>query len=499
MIETIFTLYLLLIISVGVLSNKFISSQLDFLLAGRRLGPWVTAFSERASGESAWLLLGLPGAAIAVGYGEVWAVIGIISGIILSWFLIAERLRAETEQYQALTIPDYLQKKFNDTSGIIKTYSSIIIAVFFTFYVSAQFHGSGKILNTIFDIEPLYGISLSAVVIIVYTIMGGLLAVAWTDLVQGILMIGTLVILPIVGLIELSSFDLPIRELIMSVDPQKNALVPSGLTAFATFSVIVGGLSWGLGYFGQPHLLIRYMAIRSVKEVKQARIIAALWAIPGISGAFLIGVVGMGYFGEDFFVGKDVENVMPMLAEALLPAWLAGLLISGAVAAMMSTADSQLLVSTSAIGEDLGVQVSKKDDKLLNSRIITILLGIFAYLVAMYSEWSGKTIFSIVSFAWSGLGSSFGPALLLALWWKSITRKGVIAGLFTGSIVTIIWGSNPYLQDIITERFISFALAFLAIIIVSKHTKANIETKNNSEASVLQSGSYGVVVDKSEE
>ena len=498
MIETIFTLYLLLIISVGVLSNKFISSQLDFLLAGRRLGPWVTAFSERASGESAWLLLGLPGAAIAVGYGEVWAVIGIISGIILSWFLIAERLRAETEQYQALTIPDYLQKKFNDTSGIIKTYSSVIIAVFFTFYVSAQFHGSGKILNTIFDIEPLYGISLSAVVIIVYTIMGGLLAVAWTDLVQGILMIGTLVILPIVGLIELSSFDLPIKELIMSVDPQKSALVPSGLTAFATFSVIVGGLSWGLGYFGQPHLLIRYMAIRSVEEVKQARIIAALWAIPGISGAFLIGVVGMGYFGEDFFLDKDVENVMPMLAEELLPAWLAGLLISGAVAAMMSTADSQLLVSTSAIGEDLGVQVSKKDDKLLNSRIITILLGIFAYLVAMYSEWSGKTIFSIVSFAWSGLGSSFGPALLLALWWKGITRKGVIAGLFTGSIITIIWGSSPYLKDIITERFISFALAFLAIIIVSKYTKVNIEDKNNSEASVLQSGSYGVVVNESE-
>ncbi|MED5268576.1 MAG: sodium/proline symporter [Candidatus Neomarinimicrobiota bacterium] len=498
MIEVIFTLYLLLIISVGILSNKFISSQLDFLLAGRRLGPWVTAFSERASGESAWLLLGLPGAAIAVGYGEIWAVIGIISGIILSWFLIAERLRAETEKYEALTIPDYLQKKFNDTSGIIKTYSSVIIAVFFTFYVSAQFHGSGKILNTIFDIEPLYGISLSAVVIIVYTIMGGLLAVAWTDLVQGILMIGTLVILPIVGLIELSSFDLPIKELIMSVDPQKSALVPSGLTAFATFSVIVGGLSWGLGYFGQPHLLIRYMAIRSVEEVKQARIIAALWAIPGISGAFLIGVVGMGYFGEDFFLDKDVENVMPMLAEELLPAWLAGLLISGAVAAMMSTADSQLLVSTSAIGEDLGVQVSKKDDKLLNSRIITILLGIFAYLVAMYSEWSGKTIFSIVSFAWSGLGSSFGPALLLALWWKGITRKGVIAGLFTGSIITIIWGSSPYLKDIITERFISFALAFLAIIIVSKYTKVNIEDKNNSEASVLQSGSYGVVVNESE-
>ena len=470
MIEVIFTLYLLLIILIGVLSNRFISSQLDFLLAGRRLGPWVTAFSERASGESAWLLLGLPGAAIAVGYGEIWAVIGIISGIILSWFLIAEKLRAETEKYEALTIPDYLHKKFNDTSGIIKIFSSVIIAVFFTFYVSAQFHGSGKILNTIFDIEPLYGISLSAVVIILYTIMGGLLAVAWTDLVQGILMIGTLVILPIVGLIELSSFDTPLRDLIMSTDSAKSSLV-SGFSGLAALSVIVGGLSWGLGYFGQPHLLIRYMAIRSVKDVKKARLIAALWAIPGISGAFLIGVIGMGYFGEDSFIGKDVENVMPMLAQELLPAWLAGLLISGAVAAMMSTADSQLLVSTSAISEDLGINVLKKSNKLLNSRVITVLLGIFAYLVAMYSEWSGKTIFSIVSFAWSGLGSSFGPALLLTLWWKGVTRKGIIAGLFTGSITTIIWGSNLYLQSIVTERFISFALAFVAIIIISKYRK----------------------------
>ncbi|MEE3139465.1 MAG: sodium/proline symporter [Candidatus Neomarinimicrobiota bacterium] len=470
MIEVIFTLYLLLIILIGVLSNRFISSQLDFLLAGRRLGPWVTAFSERASGESAWLLLGLPGAAIAVGYGEIWAVIGIISGIILSWFLIAEKLRAETEKYEALTIPDYLHKKFNDTSGIIKIFSSVIIAVFFTFYVSAQFHGSGKILNTIFDIEPLYGISLSAVVIILYTIMGGLLAVAWTDLVQGILMIGTLVILPIVGLIELSSLDTPLRDLMMSTDSAKSSLV-SGLSGLAALSVIIGGLSWGLGYFGQPHLLIRYMAIRSVKDVKKARLIAALWAIPGISGAFLIGVIGMGYFGEDSFIGKDVENVMPMLAQELLPAWLAGLLISGAVAAMMSTADSQLLVSTSAISEDLGVNVLKKSNKLLNSRVITVLLGIFAYLVAMYSEWSGKTIFSIVSFAWSGLGSSFGPALLLTLWWKGVTRKGIIAGLFTGSITTIIWGSNLYLQSIVTERFISFALAFVAIIIISKYRK----------------------------
>ena len=211
MIETIFIIYLSLIIFVGILSNRFVSSQLDFLLAGRKLGPWVTAFSERASGESAWLLLGLPGAAIAIGYGEFWAVIGITLGIISSWFLIAEKLRYETEKLDAMTIPDFLEKKFDDKSGIIKNVSALIIGIFFTFYVSAQFHGSGKILNTIFDIDHLYGITLSAMIIIVYTILGGLLAVAWTDLVQGILMIGTLVILPIIGIFELMSFDKDLR------------------------------------------------------------------------------------------------------------------------------------------------------------------------------------------------------------------------------------------------------------------------------------------------
>ena len=500
MIEIIFTLYLLLIIFIGLLSNRFVASQLDFLLAGRRLGPWVTAFSERASGESAWLILGLPGAAIAVGYGEIWAVIGITLGIISSWFLIAEKLRYETEKYEALTVPEYLHKKFNDSSGIIKLTSAIIIGIFFTFYVSAQFHGSGKILNTIFGIDPLQGITLGAFVIILYTIMGGLLAVAWTDLLQGILMIGTLVILPIVGLIELSSLEQPLSELLVSKDPAKSSLF-AGMTGLAALSVATGGLSWGLGYFGQPHLLIRYMAISSVKEVKKARWIASLWAIPGISGAFLIGIVGMAYFGEDFFIGKDSEIIMPLLAQTLLPGWLAGLLISGAVAAMMSTADSQLLVSTSAISEDLGINAIKKrkeSDTLLNTRIITVLLGIFAYIVAMYSEYSGNTIFSIVSFAWSGLGSSFGPAVLLALWWNKTTREGVISGLFTGAITTLIWGSSPYLKSIVTERLSSFVFAFLAIVIVSKYKKNTKANTENSKNSILQSGSYGVVVEETE-
>jgi len=493
MIEAIFILYLLLIIFVGILSNKFVSSQLDFLLAGRKLGPWVTAFSERASGESAWLLLGLPGAAIAVGYGEIWAVIGITIGIISSWFLIAEKLRYETERLGSLTIPDFLEKKFNDSSGLIRIISALIIGIFFTFYVSAQFHGSGKILNTIFGIEPLYGITLSAIIIIIYTILGGLLAVAWTDLIQGILMIGTLVILPLVGVFELLSFDQSLSELLRFNDLERNSVF-AGLSGLGAVSVALGGMSWGLGYFGQPHLLIRYMAIKSVSDIKKAKWIAALWAIPGISGAFMVGIIAVGYFGEDFFIGKDTEIAMPLLAQTLLPAWIAGLLISGAVAAMMSTADSQLLVSTSAISEDLRLNKvikTKNSDKLTNTRYITIILGLFAYFTAIYSEISGDTIFGIVSFAWSGLGSSFGPAVILSLWWSKTTRRGIIAGLLTGSIVTIIWGSSTFLQSIVTERLTSFVFAFLAVVIVSKMTQKNDNTEKESN-SQIQSGSYGI-------
>jgi len=472
MIELIFSLYLLLIIFVGIFSNRFIANKLDFLLAGRKLGPWVTAFSERASGESAWLLLGLPGAAIAIGYGEIWAVLGITIGIISSWFLVAEKLRDETEKYNAVTIPDYLEKRFND-KGSIKLISAGIITLFFSFYVSAQFHGAGKILEQIFGIDPIYGITLSAIIIIIYTLLGGLLAVAWTDLIQGILMIGTLVILPVLGFFYLFESGNSLENVLFaSSDPIKNSIFSSSDSFSSMILLALGGMSWGLGYFGQPHLLIRYMAIKSVKDVKIAKWVATFWAIPGIMGAFLIGIVGLAYFGEDYFIGKDPETVMPLLASTLLPSWLAGLLISGAVAAMMSTADSQLLVSSSTISEDLGLnrlfkKRSTEIDLLINTRLITTILGLIAYGMAIYSQITGNSIFGIVSFAWSGLGSSFGPAIILSLWWARTSTKGIIAGLLSGSISTIIWGSSPYLKSIVTERLSSFVIAFFAIVIFS--------------------------------
>jgi len=469
----IFVLYLVFLIGVGYKTMAFNKSQEDYLLAGRKLGPWVTAFSERASGESAWLLLALPGAAISVGLGEAWTVIGRTLGIIASWYLIAERLRKETEKYDALTIPEYLHRKYQDNSNVIRLFSAVIIAFFFTFYVSAQFHASGKVINSLFGLSPVNGIIIGAAVIISYTLMGGFFAVAWTDLLQGILMIGTLVILPIAGFLELQGSEYTLSDDLLQIG-ESNASFTMGRGGLAAVSVILGGLSWGLGYLGQPHLLIRYMAIRNPIDVKKARTIAILWALPGITGAFLIGLVALNYYGPEYFNYFDVEQAMPLLALELLPPVFAGLLISGAVAAMMSTADSQLLVSTSAITEDfihqyLGINISNKALVRL-SRFTIVILGLFAFGIAYLSELQQRNIFGVVSYAWSGLGSAFGPALLLSLWWSDTTRKGIIAGLLTGFLTTIIW-ANTDLKLIVTERLVSFVFAFLMVVIVSRIDK----------------------------
>tara|TARA_Y100000768_G_scaffold110512_1_gene81314 strand:- start:365 stop:1816 length:1452 start_codon:yes stop_codon:yes gene_type:complete len=478
LISTIFIVYLLFLLMIGLFTYNFSKTQEDYFLAGRKLGPWITAFSERASGESAWLLLALPGAAITIGMGEVWAVIGIIIGIIASWFLIAERLRIETEKYNALTIPQYLHKKYDDKSNIIRLFSSIIIAFFFLFYVSAQFHASGKVLHSLFDLSPTTGISVGAIVIIIYTLMGGFFAVAWTDLIQGILMIGTLVILPIAGYFELRDTDISVFNELENAHltfSNYNYDIFSGKQGLAAFVMALGGLSWGLGYLGQPHLVIRYMAIRSSSDVSIARKIAICWAIPGITGAFFVGICALFIFGPEYFQMNDPEQAMPILAKNLLHPILAGLFISGAVAAMMSTADSQLLVSTSAITEDLIHQYLQKDfsDRMLVliSRFMIVLLGIIAYGIAIYSELVGRNIFNVVSYAWSGLGSAFGPVLVMTLWWKKTTRRGIIAGLLTGFLTTIIWSNVPQLKEIMTERLSSFILAFLAVILISKYDK----------------------------
>ncbi|NQV51166.1 MAG: sodium/proline symporter [Candidatus Marinimicrobia bacterium] len=463
-----FGLYLILILGVGFYTARLTHSLKDFALGGNRLGPWVIAFSERASGESAWLILGLPGAALMAGLLELWTVVGCISGIIFSWFFIAKRLRIATETYDVLTLPELFAKRFKEDRGMLRILASLIITFFFTFYVAAQFSGAGKVLNVTFGITHIQGMILGAVIIIVYTLMGGFLAVAWTDLVQGIIMIGTLVILPIVAFIELNSLP----EVNFSFNLATLYGGKSGLTAL---TAAIGGLSWGLGYVGQPHLVTRFMAIDKPESIKISRRIAISWAVPAFFGSLFIGLTGFFLLesGSMAFEGhmlssissiSDPEKIMPIMAQNLLHPWLAGIFISGAIAAMMSTADSQLLVTTTVLAEDVIANYFKhlrnRIDLLFVGRVLTIIIGLLAFYLAWQST---DLVFEMVSYAWGGLGASFGPALLLTLWWKRASKVGIIAGMVSGTLFTVV----DLFGNWVTARFSAFVIAFTCVLIFS--------------------------------
>lgn len=467
-----FIFYLVVILVVGFITYHINKSHKDFFIAGRKLNPWVVAFSERASGESAWLLLGLPGAAYASGLLEFWTALGCVSGIIFYWFFIARALREETERMEAITLPTFLASRYEKGQPVIRILATFIIIFFFIFYLSAQFNGAGKILNVTFGLDQTTGMIIGALVIIFYTMMGGFFAVAWTDLVQGIIMIGTLVILPLVGLIELKEIHEGTKPLAGLAAQEGHPLLSftGGKSGWAAAALIISGLSWALGYMGQPHLLTRFMSIKKADKIKISRRIAIAWVIPAFTGAVVIGIIGAGLYDQGMF--DDIEKVMPHLANELLPAWLAGIFVSGAIAAMMSTADSQLLVISSSIIEDLFHQTLGRDvgdaSLLKGSRIITIVVGLIGFLIALTSD---KLIFSMVSYAWAGLGSSFGPLILLMLTWKKVTYQGVIAGLVTGFVSTVVWSEIPALDAVISVRFVSWVLAFLAVWLVSRFTK----------------------------
>jgi sodium/proline symporter len=338
----------------------------------------------------------------------------------------------------------------------------LIIVFFFTFYLSAQMNGAGKVLNVTFGIPNFWGIVIGAAVLVLYTMMGGFLAVVWTDLVQAILMITTLVVLPIVALFEISAQGLSLGDALANAGTV--ASLTGGKTGWAGAAAIIGGLSWGLGYMGQPHLLTKFMAIRSPQEITMGRHIAFAWAVPAFAGAMLIGLAALALHNGAGFYG-DRERVMPALATELFPGWFAGILISGAIAAMMSTADSQLLVISSAVIEDFYRKTLKRElsDRAMVafSRLITLAVGVAGMVLALTSD---KLIFAMVSYAWSGLGSSFGPAILLTLLWKRTTGPAVIAGMLTGALTTVIWSSIPVLDAAVTARLVSFVRALIAVV-----------------------------------
>ena len=461
--------YLLIVVVVGFITFRYTKTLADFLLAGRRLGAWVVAFSERASGESAWLLIGLPGLALATGFSAIWSAIGCAAGIFVSWTLVARRLRVATEKLGALTLPDYFEARFKDHTHLLRIVSMAVIVFFFTFYVSAQFLAAGKVLNTTFGITPLLGMVIGAVIILFYTIMGGFFAVAWTDLVQGILMAGAMIVLPMAAWIELGGVS-GVAEKVGAHGPEL-LLATGGQTGHALiWGLIIGSLGIGLGYVGQPHLLVRFMAIRDPRELRKGTVIAMSWVIIAFWGAVLVGIAGLAHFGLDGLA--DAEHVMPQVATLFLPAGIAGIIISAAIAAMMSTADSQLLVATSALSEDIYHQLinKKASQRLLVtiSRLGTILIGVIAFILALRAE---EQVYWFVLYAWSGLGAAFGPGIVMSLWWKRTTKWGMFAGMITGSAVTVIWHNVPVLKGFVYELVPAFVLAFVAVYVVSLLTE----------------------------
>ncbi|MCB1184156.1 sodium/proline symporter [bacterium] len=463
-------IYSVLILGVGGWAARRNRTLDDYLLADRKLGPWVAAFSERASGESAWLLVGLPAVAWASGLTALWVGVGCCAGIAFSWFVVARRLREETERVGAITLADWFAARFPDPGHALRITATVIILFFFTFYVAAQFLAAGKVLNYYLNIPPLAGMAIGAVLILFYTAAGGLLAVAWTDLVQGIIMLVTLAVLPLAVLAELGGFG-GLHERLAALGGTYLALAP-GASGWAAASAVAGSLAIGLGYMGQPHLVLRFMAITSGAEVAKGRVIAIAWALIAFGGAILIGITGVAFFGPDI-VGEggliaDSEQLMPMMARHFMPSGLAVLMITGAIAAMMSTADSQLLASASAISEDIYRRLIRPDASQARlvaiGRWATLGVGLVGFLLAWRAQ---DLVFNMVLYAWAGLGAAFGPPLLLSLYWRRTSRAGVLAGFVSGTVVVVAWYNVAPLKAALYEMIPGFAAALVATVAFS--------------------------------
>jgi len=445
-------IYLTLLISWGIYQGRKVRSGSDYTIAGRKLPGWVAALSERATGESSWALLGLPGAAYAMGLTEIWTALGCVAGIITAWIVLAWRLRDEAEKYNVTTFTEYISVKHGETGRILRLISSFAIVFFFFFYVGAQFLGGGKTLHTLFGLKPGIGVLVTAAVIVPYTIYGGFRSVVYTDVVQAIVMIITLIIGPVVGIIYIlndhSTFASGITEaLVMSGDTYTS--LTGTAKGFGAGILITGGFSWFFGYLGgQPQLSTRFMAIRSSGEAKKARNIGIAWTIVAYIGALMLGWIGIAIFGPAGL--SDPEYVMPSVILKLFPPAIASILITGAIAAMISTADSLLILSATELSESMIRKENEARGKelifktLRKHRITTALLAVIALALSYVSP--SKLIFTLVSYVWAGIGCTFSVVILFTLFWQKFHGRAALITIIAGILFTVFWISGGFEQ-----------------------------------------------------
>lgn len=428
-------IYLIAMLFIGWYAYRKTVNLSDYMLGGRGLGPAVAALSAGASDMSGWLLLGLPGAIYVGGLGQVWIAVGLTIGAYLNWLFVAPRLRVYSfVTKDSITIPSFLENRLRDSSRLLRVVSGIIILIFFTFYVSSGMVAGGVFFESSFGLSYKLGLVIVAAVVVAYTLFGGFLAVSYTDFVQGIMMFLALIAIPVMGIFVTGGFSETAAS-IREVDPAFLSL-----TGISTIGII-SALAWGLGYFGQPHIIVRFMAIKTLKEVRQARRIGMSWMILSLLGATATALVGIAYFQQNPSATlTDPEAIFIALGQILFHPFIAGLMLAAVLAAIMSTISSQLLVSSSALVEDLYKIAFKKktsDKVIVNLGRLGVLV---VALVAAFLAWEkNDTILELVAYAWAGFGAAFGPLILFALFWRKLTTWGALAGMIVGATTVIIW------------------------------------------------------------
>ncbi|MGI7130531.1 sodium/proline symporter PutP [Campylobacter coli] len=474
-IAIMFVAYAALMLYIGFYFYRQNKNTEDYFLGGRSLGPVVSALSAGASDMSGWLLMGLPGALYASGLIESYIAIGLSIGDLLNWSFVAKRLRIYTSVIaNSITIPDYFETRFDDDKHILRIVCAIVILIFFTFYVSSGLVGGAKLFEATFGIRYEYALTTGTLIIVAYTFLGGYKAVCWTDLLQGLLMMGALIVVPAVMLYHLGGFG-EAMAVIEEIKP--NALsMGEGIGALS----IVSALAWGLGYFGQPHILVRFMSIRSTKDIPAATFVGISWMVISLIGACFIGLLGIAYVHKFELTLQDPEKIFIVMSQLLFNPWIAGILLSAILAAIMSTASSQLLVSSSTIAEDFYKRIFNKEASnktVMNlGRIGVLLVALVAFVISTDKE---SSVLSIVAYAWAGFGASFGSVMLFSLFWSRMTRIGAILGMITGAVMVVLW--KNYLAELfnfpIYEIVPGFVAASAVIIIASLLTQVRPGTK----------------------
>ncbi|GIN41784.1 sodium/proline symporter PutP [Heyndrickxia oleronia] len=476
-------LYMVLMLLIGFYAYRKTSNLTDYMLGGRSLGPAVTALSAGAADMSGWLLMGLPGGLYLNGLADAWIAIGLTIGAYLNWVLIAPRLRSYTQvANDSITIPSYLENRFKDSTKLLRIVSSLVILIFFTFYVSSGMVSGAVFFESSFGLHYKTGLFIVAGVVVAYTLFGGFLAVSWTDFIQGLIMVIALLLVPAIAIFKTGG-PAETFETIRSIDPTLLDLF-KGTTVLG----VISALAWGLGYVGQPHIIVRFMAIKTVKETKSARRIGMGWMILSLAGTSLTALIGIAYFHNiGAPLGKaDAETVFIQLGQILFHPLIAGFVLAAVLAAIMSTISSQLIVTSSALTEDLYKLMFRRNasDKELVffGRMAVLVVAIVAALLAFDHN---STILKLVSYAWAGFGASFGPVVFLSLFWKKMNNWGAIFGMVTGAATVIIW-SNLGLSDTLYEIVPGFIVNLIVSIVVSLATyKHNGEIEKEFEQSKL--------------